>query len=114
MRYFKKRRLSNSYDPAVDDPLSGVANLFDLGVAVIVGLFLAFLTAFQVMDFFSPKAEITIMKKNEIGQMEIITKKGKEVKIERIADKKISGEEGIKLGTAYKLKDGKVIYVPEE
>ncbi|MEW5691706.1 MAG: DUF2149 domain-containing protein [Candidatus Hydrogenedentota bacterium] len=115
MRYLRKRRLFTSRDlGSDDDPLSGVANLFDVGLVFIVGLFLALMTVYHVMDFFSEKSEITIMKKNEEGQMEIITKKGKEVKIEKVTDKKIGGEEGVRIGIAYQLKDGRMIYVPED
>lgn len=115
MRYLKKRRSFTSKDSTTDDdPLSGVANLFDVGLVFIVGLFLALIAAYHIMDFFSENTEITIMKKNEKGQLEIITKKGKEVKIEKITDKKIGGREGVKLGTAYQLKNGRMIYVPEE
>ena len=113
MRYMKKRRFSVSA-AGDDDPLSGVANLFDVGLVFIVGLFLALMTVYHIMDFFSETSEITIVKKNEEGQMEIITKKGKEIKVEKVTDKKIGGEEGVKLGTAYQLKDGRMIYVPDE
>jgi hypothetical protein len=34
--------------------------------------------------------------------------------VEKVIDRKIGGEEGIKLGTAYQLKDGRMIYVPDE
>ena len=113
MKYLKKRRFSTGA-AGDDDPLSGVANLFDVGLVFIVGLFLALMTVYHIMDFFSETSEITIVKKNEQGQMEIITKKGKEIKIEKVTDKKIGGEEGMKLGTAYQLKDGRMIYVPDE
>jgi len=59
-----------------------------------------------------PKSEMTIMKKSADGKVEIVTKKGKEIKVQKVTDKRLSGE-GQRLGTAYKLKDGKVIYVPE-
>ena len=113
MRYLKKRRFSASA-AGDDDPLSGVANLFDVGLVFIVGLFLALMTVYHIMDFFSETSEITIVKKNREGQMEIITKKGKEINVKKATDKKIAGREGIKLGTAYQLKDGRMIYVPEE
>ncbi|HIE26301.1 TPA: DUF2149 domain-containing protein [Candidatus Poribacteria bacterium] len=113
MRYLKKRRFSTR-TAGDDDPLSGVANLFDVGLVFIVGLFLALMTVYHIMDFFSETSEITIMKKNEQGELEIITKKGKEIKIEKVTDKKIGGEEGMRLGTAYQLKDGRMIYVPDE
>ena len=95
MGYLKKRRysdiISNDQD---DDPLSGVANLFDVGLVFIVGLILALVSAYQMMDIFSEDSEITIMKKDKQGSWEIITKKGKEIKIEKISDQKIGGKEG--------------------
>ena len=57
---------------------------------------------------------MTIMKKDKKNRWEIITKKGREVKVEKISDAKIGGKEGERLGTAYKLKNGKVIYVPDK
>lgn len=114
MKYLKKRRYSSKNNSADDDPLSGVANLFDIGLVFIVGLFLALMTVYHLADFFSETSDVTIMKKDKAGQMEIITKKGKEIKVEKVTDKKIGGEEGIKLGTAYKLKNGRMIYVPSE
>ena len=39
-------------------------------------------------------------------------KKGKEVKIKKVTSNKLKGK-GKRLGTAYRLKDGKVAYVPE-
>lgn len=114
MKYLKKRRYSAGNNSSLrDDPLSGVANLFDVGLVFIVGLFLALLAVYHVMDFFSETSEITVMKKSRNGEMEIITKKGKQIKVEKVTDKKIGGEEGVKLGTAYRLKDGRMIYVPD-
>ncbi len=111
MSYLKKRRLTGATED--EDPLNGVANLFDVGLVFIVGLFLALMTVYNMMDFFSETSEITIVKKNQEGQMEIITKKGKDIKVEKVTDKKIGGQEGMKLGTAYQLKDGRMIYVPD-
>ncbi|WP_197585810.1 DUF2149 domain-containing protein [Thermosulfidibacter takaii] len=95
-----------------EEPLLGVANLFDLAIVIVIGLVLAILTAYKLTDFLSPKSEITILKKNK-GKIEIIVKKGKTVKIYRGSGTKAEGIEGEKIGTAYKLKDGRVIYVPE-
>jgi len=112
MRYLKKRRYLNFNDnDADDDPMNGLANLFDVGLVFIVGLFLALVSTYHLKDFMSDDSNITVMKKNKDGQWEIITKQGKEIKVEKISEKKIGGSEGKKLGTAYKLKNGKVIYV---
>jgi hypothetical protein len=97
-----------------EDPLLGVANLFDVALVFIVALLLSLMATYQILDFFSETSEITIVKKNEDGQMEIITKKGKEIKVEKVTDRKIGGEEGTKLGIAYQLKNGRMIYVPED
>lgn len=96
-----------------EEPLHGVANLFDVALVFIVALLLSLMATYQILDFFNPESEITIMKKVE-DQWQIITKKGEEVKVKKITDRKVGGEEGIKLGIAYQLKDGRTIYVPEK
>jgi hypothetical protein len=114
MKYLKNSRTVRSQKAKQEDPLLGVANLFDVALVFIVALLLSLMATYQILDFFSETSEITIIKKDEDGQMEIITKKGKEIKVEKVTDRKIGGEEGTKLGTAYQLKDGRMIYVPDE
>jgi len=43
----------------------------------------------------------------------MLSKNGKEAKIKKITSNKLKGE-GKHLGTVYRLKDGKVVYVPED
>ena len=114
MKYMKRRRPGRQFTVRQEEPLHGVANLFDVALVFIVALLLSLMATYQILDFFSEKSEITVVKKNEDGRMEIITKIGKEIKVEKVTDRKVGGEEGIKLGTAYQLKDGRMIYVPEE
>ncbi|MBW1740880.1 MAG: DUF2149 domain-containing protein [Deltaproteobacteria bacterium] len=114
MKYLKRKRQDRHLGARQEEPLQGVANLFDVALVFIVALLLSLMATYQILDFFSEKSEITIVKKNEQGQLEIITKRGKEIKVEKVTDRKVGGEEGIKLGTAYQLKDGRMIYVPEE
>lgn len=113
MRYLKRRR---RFDPgggeALEDPLSGVANLFDASVVFIVSMMVALFMAYNMMDLLNPKSEVTITRKTADGQIEIITKQGKEIKVVKVTDKKLSGK-GEKLGTAYRLPDGRTVYVPE-
>jgi hypothetical protein len=75
-------------------------------------MMIALFMAYNMMELLDPKSELTITKKSKDGQMEIIMKKGKEIKAQKITDKQLSGE-GVRLGTAYQLKDGRVIYVPD-
>ncbi|MDM7202799.1 MAG: DUF2149 domain-containing protein [Thermodesulfobacteriaceae bacterium] len=112
MKYVKRRIRFKNYDEHLEDPLTGVANLFDASVVFIVSMMIALFMAYNVLDMLNPKSEMTLTKKTADGKIEIITKKGKEIKVQRVTDKKLSGE-GRRLGTAYQLIDGRVIYVPD-
>lgn len=112
MSFLKRRGRFDRYDEPLEDPISGVANLFDVSVVFIVSMMIALFMAYNMLDMMDPKSEMTIMKKTADGRVEIVTKKGKEIRVQKVTDKRLSGQ-GERLGTAYKLKDGKVIYVPE-
>ena len=47
------------------------------------------------------------------GDQEIITRKGTEIEANRVTADAVSGGDGVRLGIAYRLPDGQVIYVPE-
>lgn len=96
-----------------DDPLAGVANLFDASIAFIVALLIALFSAAGMLDLFNPQAEFTAVKQNADGTMEIITKTPEEIRVEEVTDRELEGR-GTRLGTAYRLEDGRVVYVPEE
>ena len=112
MRYLRRRRRLETADTPLEDPIAGVANLFDASVVFIVSMMIALFMAYNMMDLLDPKAEVTMTKKGADGQLEIITRNNKEIKVQKITDSKMSGE-GDRLGTAYRLKDGKVVYVPD-
>lgn len=113
MKYLKKSRPAHLLKSRQGGLLNGVANLFDVALVFIVALLLTLMSTFQVLDFFNPESEITVMKR-VADQWRIITKKGKDIKVTKVTGKKIGGDEGVRLGTAYQLKNGRVIYVPEE
>jgi len=81
MSFLKRRRRFEKYEEPLEDPISGVANLFDASVAFIVSMMIALFMAYNMLDLVNPKSEVTITKKNADGQMEIITKSGKETKV---------------------------------
>ena len=95
------------------DPMNSMVNLFDVSIVFIVALFFALFMAYSTLDLFNPDSQLVITKTLPNGEIQIITKKGKEVKIEKVTETTESGR-GVKLGTAYKLEDGRVIYIPEE
>ncbi len=96
-----------------EDPMSGVANLFDVSVVLIVAMLFALISAFNMTDMLDPESEVTYTKRNNKGEIEIISKKGKEIKVQKVTETENAGN-GVRLGTAFKLESGKIIYVPED
>ena len=96
-----------------EDPMSGMANLFDVAMIFAVGLMVAIVSAYHLHEIFSADDLTMIKNPNQPGKMEIITKKGKEIKVQKLTKEMAQGQ-GIRLGIAYRLKDGRVVYVPEE
>jgi len=105
MKYLKKRRYLQADDLEGEDPLTGLANLFDLGLVFIVGLLLMLFSTYHLQDLFSEKSDITIVKKLKSGEIEIITKKARKIKAMRVTNR---------LGVAYKLENGAMVYVPDK
>ncbi len=113
MEFLKRRREKNKSLAHKEDPLGGIANLFDVAMVFAVGLMVAIVSAYHLHEIFSAD-ELTLVKNpNQPGKMEIITKKGKEIKVQKLTKEMAEGK-GIRLGIAYKLLDGRVVYIPEE
>lgn len=94
-----------------DDVLSGMANLFDLAMVFAVALMVAMVVNFQMTELLTDD-EVTMIKNPGKNNMEIIVKKGK--KIERYKGTNANGQgKGKKIGIAYELENGDIIYVPE-
>ncbi len=77
-----------------DDPLAGMANFLDLGIIFAAGILLA------VLAHLGAPALETVSKRN--------------IPLDRyrVSHEKLGGE-GQRLGIAYRLKSGEVVYVPE-
>jgi Uncharacterized conserved protein len=95
------------------DPMSGVVNLFDTAVVFIAALLLALMTVFDAREIFSKESSFTMVKKDDQGQMTLIRKQGRRIRAVKMTREEAAGE-GVRLGTAYRLKDGSMIYVPED
>lgn len=108
-----RRRVSAASGEPLEDPIAGVANLFDASVVFIVSMMIALFMAYNMLDLLDPTSEVTVVKKNAAGEMEVISKKGTQISVSKVTDKKLSGQ-GQRLGTAYQLPDGRVVYVPED
>lgn len=114
MKFARRHRIAHhGPSPGHDeDPLAGIANLFDVSVAFIVALLIALFALFSAGSLLDPTSNVTIVKQNDDGEMEIITKEGTQVKIQKVTDREMSGQ-GTRLGTAYRLANGQVVYVPD-
>lgn len=110
----KQRFLGQMTSIHREDPLAGVANLFDASIVFAVGLMVALIQAFSVAQLLDPNSEFTVVHKNtKTGEMEIIEKSQKQIKVKKMTPQKKSGP-GTRLGVAYQLPDGSVVYVPED
>ncbi|MET0291471.1 MAG: DUF2149 domain-containing protein [Steroidobacteraceae bacterium] len=99
-------------EPPEEDPLSGIANLFDVSIVFIVGLMITLFSVYRMGDLMDADSEVTMVKTDANGAREIIVKKGTEITAYKMSAETSSGN-GERLGTAYRLANGQVIYVPE-
>ncbi|MFT3907615.1 MAG: DUF2149 domain-containing protein [Steroidobacteraceae bacterium] len=95
-----------------EDPLAGVANLFDVSVVFIVSLMITLFSIYRMDDLVDAQSEVTMVKTSASGQREIIVKKGKNITAYKLTGQTAAGD-GERLGTAYRLGNGQIIYVPE-
>lgn len=95
-----------------EDPLAGIANLFDVSVVFIVGLMVTLFSVYRMGDLLDPESEVTMVRTDAQGQQEIIVKKGTQITAYKLSGATTTGD-GERLGTAYRLSNGQIIYVPE-
>ncbi|ALO35437.1 hypothetical protein CMT41_12455 [Colwellia sp. MT41] len=91
------------------NPILSAVNLIDVFLVIITALLIAL--AQNPLSTFSSD-DVTVIKNPGKPNMEVIVKKGKEIKQYKSTGKVGSGE-GVRAGVAYKMADGSFIYVPE-
>lgn len=106
----KKRKWDNASE---DDPGAGLINLFDVWIAFAVALLLSIISYENLSKKSKSHAEVSITKQEGTPEMERINEQGKEIEHFRPSEQNLGGD-GERLGTAYRLKSGEVIYVPEK
>ena len=100
----------NSLDAEDDDPVLSTINLIDVFMVVIGMLMIA-----VIDNPVNPFAQdtLTIIRNEGRPDMEIITKDGQ--KLTRFKASGATGQgDGEKAGTAWRLKDGTMVYVPAD
>ena len=109
----KYRRISlDSIDEPTESITSGAENLFDVAMVFAVALIVA-LAAFWQSPLLFENQDFTAVVNPGKPDMELVVKEGKELKRYQASTEQGSGE-GELLGRAYRLPDGKVVYVPTE
>lgn len=112
MKRYKRFRTEG--DPMHDeDPVSGVAQLFDVSIAFIVAVIAAMFGLLSSAEILNKDSEWTMTRKTKDGNIEIVEKKKNEIITKKVSGKNMSGN-GKKLGIAYELENGEIIYVPDE
>lgn len=109
----RRRKYRDIIGEEEEEPMSGLANLFDAAMAFAVILLIAFASSTHLPELLSEQSKATIVKNLGEEDMEIIIKEGKEIKHLEMTNKTAGGKGKI-LGTAYKLETGEIIYVPVE
>ena len=95
-----------------EDPLGGVANLFDAAMVFAVALLVALVVSYNVPELLDADASVTIVKNPGDPNMQVIIKDKEAIKVMNMTDQ-LAGGQGSKIGTAYRLETGEVIYLPE-
>ncbi|MGL1956031.1 MAG: DUF2149 domain-containing protein [Colwellia sp.] len=92
------------------NPIVSAINLVDVFLVIIAALLIAL--AQNPLNIFSSD-DVTVIKNAGKPNMEMIVKKGKEIKQYK-SNGAIGSGEGSRAGIAYKMADGSFVYVPEE
>ncbi|MEJ8763433.1 DUF2149 domain-containing protein [Phocaeicola sp. HCN-40430] len=98
-----------------NDPMSVVSNLFDVAMVFAVALMVALVSRYNMTEMLSEE-DFTMVKNPGKENMEIITKEGHKINKYTPSEDQASknGKKGKKVGIAYELDNGEIIYVPEE
>jgi hypothetical protein len=109
----RQRHISKFSREEDTDPLSVVVNLFDVAMVFAVALMVAMVMHMNMTEVFTQE-DYTIVKNPGKDNMEIITKEGNKInKYTPSQDQSASQQKGKKVGIAYELENGEIIYVPE-
>ena len=115
VKYHKRMRRNHLLypDEAEDNPMAFLTNLFDVAMVFAVALMMAIVTHFNMTEIFS-KEDFTMVKNPGTADMEIIQKTGPEIKRYTPSENQAeTGNRGRRVGSAYQLENGEIIYIPE-
>jgi hypothetical protein len=103
-----KHRKHRKWELTDVDPTSGLINLFDIWMVFAVALLLALI---QTGALQTAAAKSSAPDKSQPDRAQIDSRKAHVTKM-RLTQDQLTGE-GQRLGTAYRLKSGELVYVPD-
>ena len=90
------------------DPLDGLVNLFDLGIVLAVAFLLAALSSLSLSDLLT-KENVTVVRSGPDSNT-VIVKRGQRVRTIELQGRRVVGE-GRRIGSVYRLEDGRTVFV---
>ncbi|MDD5729096.1 MAG: DUF2149 domain-containing protein, partial [Victivallales bacterium] len=109
----RSNRYTCSFEEEGHDPLANMANLFDVAMVFAVALMVALAVRMKMTEFLT-KEDVTFVKNAGKKDMEIIVRKKNKISRYKAQDEnKRKNGKGRRVGIAYQLDNGDIIYVPE-
>jgi hypothetical protein len=102
------RNRARSHADRAGDPLDGLVNLFDLGIVLAVAFLLAALSSLKLSDLLTEE-NVTVVRSSK-GSETVIVKKGDQVRSVQLNGRRVVGE-GRRIGSVYRLEDGRTVFV---
>ena len=109
MKYMNRKGKRREEDD--DDPLSGVANLFDVAMVFALGLMVMLLLYLSMPEVLT-QTDMTIIKNPGQQNMEVIVKRGERIEKLDMMNETVQTEIVGEVGRIYKTEGGGMIYVP--
>ena len=109
MKYMNRKTETTEED---EDPLSGVANLFDAAMVFALGLMVMLLIHMSVPELLTQQ-DVVIVKNPGTPDMQVIVKHGEEIETLNVTEEMVEVEIAKVMGMIGKTADGAMVYVPE-
>ncbi|HEY4280981.1 MAG TPA: DUF2149 domain-containing protein [Conexibacter sp.] len=90
------------------DPLDGLVNMFDIGLVLAVAFLLAALQSLHLSDLLTSR-DVTLIRQTPSGQA-IIVKRGQQLRTLQLSRQSVAGR-GARVGSVFRLADGRLVYV---
>lgn len=114
----RRRSLLRGGDGDDMDPMGFLINLFDVALVFALALMIALVSNLRMADMLTGE-DFTVVKNPGQANMEIITRESGKVarymagQAGETGAERASARAGQRVGTAYRLENGEIIYVPD-